>query len=81
MELATDVVFLVLSSLDNDLFIYVFVTSVSCEIRYAGTVELKNIPYFSARVTCRINFRVKEIWVLRLKIWIFSFLEGRKYLT
>ena len=69
MELATDVIFLVLSSVSNDLFIYVFATSVGCDIRYAGTVELKNIPYISARVTCTINFSVKETWILRLTLF------------
>ena len=79
MELATDVTFLCVSSVNNVLFIYVFVTSVGCEIRYVGTTEWKNIPYISASVICTINF--KETWVLRLKIWMFSFLEGSKYLT
>ena len=76
MELESDVIFLVLSSVNNDLFIYIFVTSVSCEIRYVGTAELKNIPYISARVTCTINVSVKETWMLKLKIWMLSFLEG-----
>ena len=42
---------------------------------------MKNISCFSARVTCKINLSVKETRMLRLKIWIFSFLEERKYLT
>ena len=42
------------------LFIYAFATSVSSENRYLGTAELKNIPYISARVTCAINFSVKD---------------------
>ena len=33
------------------LFIYVFTTSVGCEIRYVGTTELKNIPNITPRVT------------------------------
>ena len=78
LELATDVIFLVLSSVSNDSFIYVFATSVGCEIRYVGTTELKNIPYINARVTCTINFSVKETWMLKLKIWMLSFLEGSK---
>ena len=65
-ELATDVIFLVLSSVNNDLFTYVFATSVGCDIRYVGTAELKNIPYISDRVTCTINFSVKETRILRL---------------
>ena len=36
MELATDVIFLVLSSVNNDLPLYVFVTGMGCEIRYIG---------------------------------------------
>ena len=63
-ELATDVIFLVLSSVINDLFIYVFDTGVGCENRYVGTTELKNIPYIRARVACTINFIVKETWML-----------------
>ena len=81
MELAIDVTFLVLSSLNNDFSIYVFATGVGCQIRYSGTTELKNIPYIGARVTCTSNFSVKENWRFRLKIWMLSFLEGRKYLT
>ena len=68
MELATDVIFLSLSSVNNDLFIYVFVTSWGGEIGYVVTVELKNISCISARVTCTIIFSVKETWVLRLII-------------
>ena len=81
MELATDAIFLVLSSVNNGLFIYVFATSVGCEIIYVGTTELKNILYISARVTCTINASAKETWILRLKIWMLSFLEGSKHLT
>ena len=53
MELTTDVVFLVLSSGNNDLCIYVFATGVGCEIRYVGTTELKDIPYISASASAR----------------------------
>ena len=74
MELATDVIFLVLLSVNNDLCIYVFATGVGCEIRYVGTTELKDIPYISARATCMIKFNVKETSMLRLKIWMLSFL-------
>ena len=59
MELVTDVIFLVLSSANNDLNIYVFATGVGYEIRYLGTTELKNIPYLSGRTTCTINFSFK----------------------
>ena len=81
MELVTDVVFLVVSSENNDLTIYVFATGVGCEIRYVGTTELKNIPYLSGRATCTINFSVKENSMLRLKIWMLSFLKESKYIT
>ena len=59
MKFVTDVIFLVLSSANNDLTIYVFATGVGCEIRYEGTTELKNIPYLSGRATCTINISVK----------------------
>ena len=81
MELVTDVIFLVLSSANNDLTIYIFATGVDCEIRYVGTTELKNIPYLSGRATCTINFSVKENSMLRLKIWMLSFLKESKYIT
>ena len=64
MELKTDAIFLLLSSVNNDLFNYVLATGVGCEIRYVGTIELKNVPYISARVTCTINFSVIETWML-----------------
>ena len=64
--MATNIIFFVLSSVKIDLSIYA--TGVGCEIRYVGTTELKNIPYISARATCTINFSVKEILMLRLKI-------------
>ena len=81
MELVTDVVFLVLSSENNDLTIYVFATGVGCKIRSVGSTELKNVPYLSSRATCTINVSVKETSMLRLKIWMLSFLEESKYLT
>ena len=68
MELATDVTFLFLSSVNNDLFIYVFSTGVGYEITYVGTTELNYVPYISTRATCTINFSVKETRMLRLKI-------------
>ena len=45
MELLTDLLFLVLSSANNDLSTYVFATGVGCEIRYVGTTKLKNIAF------------------------------------
>ena len=50
MGLATDVIFLVLSSVNNDLHIYVFVAGVGCEVPYVGSPELNNVPYISAKV-------------------------------
>ena len=73
MELVTDVVFLVLSSENNDLTIYVFATGVGCKIRSVGSTELKNVPYLSSRATCTVNVSVKENSILRLKIWMLSF--------
>ena len=45
MEFATDVIFLVLSSINNDLIIYVFATGMGCEITYVGSTKLSNVPY------------------------------------
>ena len=81
MGLATDVIFLALSSVNNDLHIYVFATGVGCEITYLGSTVMNNVPYISAKVTCTINFSDKETWVLRLKIWMLKFLWESKYLT
>ena len=67
MELVTDVIFLVLSSANNDLTINVFPTGAGYEIRYIGTTKWKNIPYLSGRATCTINVSVKETLMLRLK--------------
>ena len=69
MELATDIIFLVLLSVNNDLLIYVFATRTGCEVKYVDTTELKNIPYISARVACTINFNVRKTWIPRLKTW------------
>ena len=80
MDLATDVILLVLSTVNNDLFLDVLTAGVGCEIRYVGTTEMKNIPYISARVSCTINVSDKETWMLRLKICILSLLEGSKYI-
>ena len=81
MELATDVIIMVLSSVNNDLFVYVLATGVGCEITCVGITEMNNVPYITAKVTCTINFSDRETWIVRLKIWMFSFLEGSKYLT
>ena len=81
MELVTDVIFLVLSSENNDWTIYLFATGADCKIRSVGSAELKNVPYFSSRATCTINISVKETSMLRLKIWMLSFLKRSKYIT
>ena len=63
MDLATDVILLVLSTVNNDLFLDVLTAGAGCEIRYVGTTEMKNIPYISARVSCTINVSDKETWI------------------
>ena len=68
MELANDVIFLVLLSVSYYLVIYVFARGVGCKIRYVGCTELNNVPYISAKVTCTINFSDRETWMLRLNI-------------
>ena len=72
MEMATDVIILVLSSVNNDLLIYISSAGVSSEIKYVGITGLKNILYITARVTCTINFSVKEIFCNKLKRLISS---------
>ena len=59
--------FLVVLLVNNDLIIYVFATSVGCEVIYVDTTELKNILYISARVAWTMNFNIRETWMLRLK--------------
>ena len=81
MESTPYLIFLVPSSINNYLFIYVFARDVDREIRYVVTTELKNIPYISARVTGTINLSVEETWMLTLNMRMLSVLEGRKYLT
>ena len=81
MELVTNVIFLVLSQVNNDLFIYAFAINVGCEIRYLGSAELNYIPHISVRVTLTINFSVRETWMNKLKICILSFLRGSNYLS
>ena len=72
VELITDVVFLVFSSENNGLTIYVFATGLDCKTR------LKNVPYLSSKATCTMNLNVKETSMLRLKIGMLSFLEESK---
>ena len=80
MWLATDVIFLVFSSINNDLYIYVF-EGVGCEVTYIDSTELNNVPYISAKVTCTISLTDKETWMLRLKIRTLKFLGASKNLT
>ena len=56
-----------------------FDTGVGCGIIYVGTTEMKDIPYISVRATSMIKFSVKETSMLRLKIWMLSFLEESTY--
>ena len=44
MELAADVIFQFFSSVNNDLFNYVFPAGVGCQMTYVGSTELKNVP-------------------------------------
>ena len=81
MCLATDVILLVLSLVNNHLIIYVFVTGVGCEVTFLGSSELNNVPYISAKVSSTMSFSHKEIWMLGLKIWMLKFLGVSKYLT
>ena len=59
MELPTDVSFMFLSPVNNDLFIYVFATGVGCEIPYVGNAGLNNVAYVSGKVTWKISFSDK----------------------
>ena len=68
MQLATNVTILILSSVNNDLFVYVLTTGVGCEITCVGITEMNHVPYISAKVTCTISFSDRETWMLRLKI-------------
>ena len=81
MRLVTDLIFLVLSSVNTYLHIYVFATGVGCQVTYVGSTELNNVRYTSGKVTCTISFSEKETWMLRLKIWMLKFLGASKYLT
>ena len=80
MGLVTDVVLLVLAAVNSDLHNYVFATGVGCKIGLVGSTELKNVPYLSSRATCTINVSLKKTSMLRLKIYMLSFLEENKYL-
>ena len=60
MGLATDVIYLVLLLVNNDLHIYLFATGVGCKVTYIGSTELNNVPYISGKVTYTIIFNDKE---------------------
>ena len=48
--MATDVVFLILPPVNNDLFIYIFATGLGYEIKYVSNSELNSVAYISAKV-------------------------------
>ena len=47
IELATNVIILVISSVNNDLFVYVLVTGVRCGITCVDITELNNVSYIT----------------------------------
>ena len=55
-----DVNFLILSSVNNHLHIYVFASGVDCKVTGVGSTELNNVSYISAKVTCAISFKNKK---------------------
>ena len=57
MELITDVIFLFLSTVSNDLFIAI---GMGCEIKCVGTTESIEIPFISGWATCTIKFNIKK---------------------
>ena len=48
-----------------------------CQIKCGGTTESTNVLDISGLVTCTVKFSIKE----NFKLWIFSFLEGNKYIV
>ena len=55
MKLTADIIFLFLSSVSDDLFIYLFiylfiVIGMGCEIKYISTNESTNIPCISVQL-------------------------------
>ena len=51
MKLTADIIFLFLSSVSDDLFIYLFIViGMGCEIKYIRTSESTNIPYISVQL-------------------------------
>ena len=48
-DFATDVIFLVFLSVNNDLIIYIFATGLACEITYVGSTELNNVLYITVK--------------------------------
>ena len=57
MELRADIIFLFLSSVSNDVFIYLFiylfiVLSIDREMKYIGSTESTNIPFVNVQFIC-----------------------------
>ena len=79
MELISDLTLQFLSSVNNDLFFFVFffVTGVAREIECVGATESTDIPHVTVRVTCTIKLNIEE----KFKIWMLSFLERSKFIT
>ena len=74
-------IFMVLSSVNNDVHIYLSATDAGCEVTYVGCTEFNNLPRISAKVTWKISISDKKTWMLRLKIWMLNFLEASRYLS
>lgn len=68
MEFAAEVIYLVLSSVNNNLIIYAFAISVGCETTHVGSTEMNNVPYINAKGVFTMNFNDKETWILTLNI-------------
>ena len=61
MELANDVIIVVLSSVNNDLFVYVLATDVGCEITCVGFTEKKiNMTQFIGNKKINNKFDIFE---------------------
>ena len=59
MNFTTDVIFLILSSVNDDLIIYVFAAGVGCEITYVGNAELNNVLYITINFSGKGNLDVQ----------------------
>ena len=81
MKLTTDLNLLRIPVLDNNIFIYFYVTSMDYEI-----TESINICHFSDRFTTRIKVNIKEIFMridvfLKMFIWWMECSLRIKYLV